>query len=127
MKGARCLNSSSTGKPFNLPPSTGPEYDVAYTLTPHGQQVRTIAGPELHNATDVESSGSTAVDSDVSYQSIVPPKATRVSPAAPRRSRYQNLDWKKQYDEIEKLYIWGNDSLNETMREMKEKHGFNAP
>ena len=40
------------------------------------------------------------------------------------RSKYGNLDWDSYKEEIRSLYLEENQSLNNTMRIMKERHSF---
>jgi hypothetical protein len=56
-----------------------------------------------------------------------PPAGSQSPPMiVSRRSRYGNLDWDRHKEEMRKLYLEGDQSLDETMRVLKEKHSFLA-
>ena len=63
-----------------------------------------------------------AEDTDALHQ---PPAGHQDTPKpVSRRSKYGNLDWEPYKEEMRQLYLEDNQSLDDTMRIMKERHSF---
>lgn len=116
--------SSSSNPPGLLQPiafqSFQPTEQIT-TTTPHAPTIFSSTNAH-HSLNDVVMTD----DPDAQLQLQQSASSDRQPRRVSRRSKYSGLDWKKHKEEMRVLYLENNESLEEVMRTMKDKHSFAA-
>ena len=116
--------SSSSNPPGLLQPITFQSFqptDQITTTTPHA--------PTMFSSTNTYHSSNDVVmtdDPDAQHQLQQSAGSDRQPRRVSRRSKYSGLDWEKHKEEMRVLYLENDESLEEVMRIMKDKHSFVA-
>lgn len=120
----------------NQMPTPIPHDLMAYT-TPHelagmqyahptAQVSQSHRSPILGLSNHRSASRLSDVDSHMIDSDAVPTIERRPKPVAARRTKQAQLDWNGNRDKLYQLYIEEGQVLSETMKIMKQNHGFDA-